>query len=72
MPRLWMTWHRVRGWAHDRVTQAPALFRQRKEDRGADILQTVVVIAIFVAAAIVIAGIIISKATDAATNIQTQ
>lgn len=49
------------------------LRRQRYEDaeRG-EIVQTVVVIALFVAAAIIIVGILVAKATTAANDVQTQ
>lgn len=45
--------------------------RSEDGDRG-EIVQTVVIIALFVAAAIVIVAILVGKATTAANNVQTQ
>ena len=73
MIRIWMTGQRIIGWATEQVVEGAGLFRQRKDDRGAgDILQTVVIIGLFVAAAIIIVGVIVGKAKSTADNIQTQ
>lgn len=42
------------------------------QERGADIVQTVIIVGLFAAAAIIIIGILVSKATDAANNVKTQ
>ena len=72
MIRIWMTGQRIIGWATEQVVEGPGLFRQRKDDRGAEILQTAVIIGLFVAAAIIIVGVIVAKAKSTADNIQTQ
>lgn len=59
----------VQAWLVTRVAAARAHERQ---DRGASIVETVVIIGLFVAAAIVIVGILVQKATDAANNVKTQ
>jgi hypothetical protein len=46
--------------------------RERHGDVGASIVETVVIIGLFVAAAIVIVGILVTKATQAANSVQTQ
>jgi Flp pilus assembly pilin Flp len=43
-----------------------------RDDRGAGIVETTVIIGLFVAAAIVIVGILVNKATTAANNVRTQ
>jgi hypothetical protein len=43
-----------------------------EHDKGADIIQTVIIVAAFAAAAIVIASILVAKAKSAANNIKTQ
>ena len=43
----------------------------RVEDRG-DIVQTVIIVGLFAAAAIIIVGILVAKATSAANGVQTQ
>ncbi len=53
----------------DRVVGAR---RERPGDRGASIVETVVIIGLFVAAAIVIVGILVNKATSAARSVQIQ
>jgi hypothetical protein len=47
--------------------------RQSREDpdRG-DIVQTVIIVGLFAAAAIIIVGILVAKATSTAKNVQTQ
>jgi hypothetical protein len=40
-------------------------------DRG-DIVQTVIIVGLFAAAAIIIVGILVAKATSTAKNVQTQ
>ena len=72
MTRIWMTWERVNRWAADQIAHRPRLFRQRGDDIGAEILQTVVIIGLFVAAAFIIVGVIVAKARSAAESIQTQ
>ena len=71
MIRLWITWQRVSDWTMDQALHRPSMLRQRKEDRG-EILQTVVITGLLVAAAIIIVGIIIAKARQTAENIKTQ
>ncbi len=44
---------------------------QRNPDRGA-IVETVIIVGLFAAAAIVIVGILVTKAKTAANNVQTQ
>jgi hypothetical protein len=44
---------------------------QRNPDRGA-IVETVIIVGLFAAAAIVIVGILVTKAKTAASNVQTQ
>ena len=44
----------------------------RREDDGAGIVETVVIVGLFVAAAIIIVGILVNKATQAANAVQTQ
>jgi hypothetical protein len=44
----------------------------RSEESGASIVETVVIISLFVAAAILIVGILVAKATQAANNVKTQ
>jgi hypothetical protein len=47
--------------------------RARTQDQtGAGIVETVIIIAAFAAAAIVIVGILVTKARTAANNVQTQ
>ena len=41
------------------------------EDRG-DIVQTVIIVGLFAAAAIIIVGILVAKATQAANSVKTQ
>jgi hypothetical protein len=50
--------------------QARVELARQDNDRG-EIVQTVVIIAAFVAAAIVIVAILVTKATDAANNVKT-
>ena len=45
---------------------------RRREDDGAGIVETVVIVGLFVAAAIIIVGILVSKATQAANAVKTQ
>ena len=59
----------VTGWVSSRMQR---IREDPERDRGSDILQTVVIIGLFVAAAIVVVAIIVAKATGAANNIQTQ
>ena len=55
------------------VAHLHQLRREMREDgeRG-DIVQTVIIIAAFAAASILIVAILVKKATDAANNVQTQ
>lgn len=48
--------------------------RRQAADNGerGDIVQTVIIVSLFAAAAIVIVGILVVKATNAANNVQTQ
>ena len=59
----------VRAWTAGRVQRTRD--RVGQDDRG-EILQTVVIIGLFVAAAIIIVGIIVAKATSTANKIKTQ
>ena len=59
----------VRAWTAGRVQRARD--RVGLSDRG-EILQTVVIIGLFVAAAIIIVAIIVAKATSTANKIKTQ
>lgn len=54
--------------------QLDALHRESREDseRGSDLVTMVVTISLMVAAAIVIVGILVAKATEAADNVQVQ
>ncbi len=53
--------------------QLDELRRDNRQDneRGADIVTTVIMISLFAAAAIIICGILILKATTAANSVQT-
>lgn len=55
------------------ATQRQALLSkaQPENDRG-DIVQTVIIVSLFAAAAIIIVGILVTKATTAANNVKTQ
>ncbi len=57
-------------WTLLRVQQVRRETREHP-DRG-DIVQTVIIIALFAAAAIVIVGILVAKAMGAANKVQTQ
>lgn len=61
----------VRAWATSRA-DAVRDTRRERSDAGASIVETVVIISLFVAAAIVIVGILVMKAKTAATNVKTQ
>jgi hypothetical protein len=63
MMEIQMVWT----WLQTRV----ALARQDPE-KGADIVQTAIIVGLFAAAAIVIVGILVSKATNAAKSVKTQ
>lgn len=54
--------------------QLDALRRESREDseRGSDLVTMVVMISLMVAAAIVIVGILVAKATEGANNVQVQ
>ncbi len=54
-------------------TQRQALLdkAEPENDRG-DIVQTVIIVSLFAAAAIIIVGILVAKATSAANNVVTQ
>lgn len=56
----------IRAWLAARLAEI-----RRGEDRG-DIVQTVIIVAAFAAAAILIVGILVAKATSAANSVQTQ
>jgi uncharacterized membrane protein len=47
------------------------LMARRPDDRG-DIVQTVIIVGLFAAAAILIVGILVAKATEAANSVRTQ
>ena len=44
----------------------------RRDDTGASIVETVVIVSLLVAAAIIIVGILVAKATQAANAVKTQ
>jgi hypothetical protein len=54
--------------ARDKLARRPA----SRRDDGAGIVETVIIVGLFAAAAIIIVGILVAKATDAANNVQTQ
>jgi hypothetical protein len=56
----------VRAWLGARLAEL-----RRGDDRG-DIVQTVIIVAAFAAAAILIVGILVAKATSAANSVKTQ
>lgn len=62
--QLALTWLRARLYA--------ARPERPREDGGASIVETAVIIALFVAATIIIVGILVAKATEAANSVQTQ
>ncbi len=75
MMRTWLTagLHAVRRHSARRHPSRPPLDAGTSApDAGASIVETVVIIGLFVAAAIIIVGILVSKATDAANNVKTQ
>jgi hypothetical protein len=45
---------------------------RRRDDRGSDIVQMVIIVGLMAAAAIVIVGLLVAKATDAANSVRTQ
>ena len=58
-----------------RMTQtwlAAHLAGRREHDRGSDIVQSVIIVGLFAAAAIIIVGILVAKAHDAADAVRTQ
>lgn len=56
----------MRAWLSAQV-QVP-----RRDDRGSDIVQMVIIVGLMAAAAIVIVGLLVAKATDAANSVRTQ
>ncbi|SOD72944.1 hypothetical protein SAMN05892883_2256 [Jatrophihabitans sp. GAS493] len=68
MPTMPAQFQLLAAWFQARVG---LLHDEDNRDRG-EILQTVVVISLFVAAAILIVGILVTKATDTANGVQTQ
>ena len=56
----------IRAWLAARLAEI-----RRGDDHG-DIVQTVIIVAAFAAAAILIVGILVAKATSAANSVQTQ
>ena len=48
------------------------LHARRTDDVGADIVQLVIIVGLMAAAAIIIVGILVAKATDAANAVKTQ
>lgn len=74
MARAWfaVTRHNVKQRARQGVHGLPRRDRDGViEDRG-DIVQTVIIVGLFAAAAIVIVAILVAKATQAANNVKTQ
>ncbi len=59
---MWAMWLRL---------QAQATVRDRRHDERGDIVQTVIIVALFAAGAIAICAIIIKKFTDKANSIPT-
>ena len=62
----------VRAWLATQLSRVP-----RRNDHGGiddrgDIVQTVIIVGLFAAAAIIIVGILVAKATNAANNVKTQ
>lgn len=63
----------VRAWlATARYRLARRAVGRRRPDDGAGIVETVIIVGLFAAAAIIIVGILVAKATDAANNVKTQ
>jgi hypothetical protein len=58
----------VRAWLASRLQRA----RSRRGDEGAGIVETVIIVGLFAAAAIVIVGVLVAKALDAANSVRTQ
>jgi hypothetical protein len=58
--------HLIRAWLAARVAEL-----RESDDRG-DIVQTVIIVAAFAAAAILIVGILVAKATATANSVRTQ
>lgn len=78
LARAWftVTRHNVKQRAKQGVLQSARGLPRRDrdgviEDRG-DIVQTVIIVGLFAAAAIVIVAILVAKATQAANNVKTQ
>ena len=74
MVRGWFTATRHRVRQNARLTVRGLQRRDRDgviEDRG-DIVQTVIIVGLFAAAAIIIVGILVAKATQAANSVKTQ
>lgn len=65
--QLALTW--LRAYVH--ATRTSSGERGRGEV-GASIVETAIIIALFVAATIIIVGILVAKATQAANSVQTQ
>lgn len=70
------TRHNVQRRVEHRRQQGPRGLQRRDrdgviEDRG-DIVQTVIIVGLFAAAAIIIVGILVAKATQAANSVKTQ
>ena len=68
--------HRVQSRVRHRAGQGVRGLQRRDgdgviEDRG-DIVQTVIIVGLFAAAAIIIVGILVAKATQAANSVKTQ
>lgn len=63
----------VRTWLAASLRKLPRGDENRDvADRGAGIVETVIIVGLFAAAAIVIVGILVAKATDAANSVKTQ
>jgi hypothetical protein len=63
----------VRTWLATSLRKLPRRDENRDvADRGAGIVETVIIVGLFAAAAIVIVGILVAKATDAANSVKTQ
>jgi hypothetical protein len=68
MRELSLVWQLTTAWIADRRRR----LAEQPSDRGADLLVLVIVTAALAAAALVIVGILVSKATNAANGVQTE
>lgn len=64
--------HLARTWLAGRLARLPRRDAAGRVDDRGDIVQTVIIVGLFAAAAIIIVGILVLKATDAANAVKTQ